>query len=292
MRRRLKAYPGFVEPEQEFDEETESGQALIQLGAETLGGLGGAAAGMVLGPPGALAGAAAGPVIVRAVAWAGQLVRHRLLSQNEEARIGTALYVALERVKEREDAGEHPREDGLFEPGTDPRGMLEGTLLAAARSYDELKVPYIGAFYAAFVFEEDVGVNVAHFLLSLWDRLTYHSLCTLAYFADLAFGGERLHIQAAAEEEGTKMSPMLAAELTELTNLGLLGVRGEDGRVTAMGSTVGTLGGGAETVAKVAGSLAPMDLGAILVRMAELDKIQEGDKREIADELRGRRGQT
>jgi hypothetical protein len=48
-----------------------------------------------------------------------------------------------------------------------------------------------------------------------------------------------------------------------------------------MGSTVGTVGGGAETVAKVAGSLAPMDLGAILVRMAELDKVPKGDKREI-----------
>ena len=278
-----------MQPEQPFDDavEVESGRELIQLGAETLGGLGGAAAGSFLGPPGALAGAAAGPTVVRAIAWAGRLVKHRLLSHNEEVRIGTALYVALERVKQREGTGEQPREDGFFDPGTDPRGMLEGTLLSAARSYDELKVPYIGAFYASFVFEEEISVNMAHFLLSLWDRLTYHSLCALAYFADPTMSEERLYIQAAAEEEGGEMSPMLAAELTELTNLGLLGVRRPDGHVTAMGSTAGTLGGGAEVITKVAGSLAPMDLGMILVRMAELDKIPKEGKKEIAGELRG-----
>jgi hypothetical protein len=109
------------------------------------------------------------------------MIKTRRLPHNEEVRISTALYVALERIKEREEAGEQPRRDGFFDPATDPRGALEGALLSAVRSYDEKKVPYIGAFYASFVFDEAVSISTAHFLLTLLDRLTYHHLCALAY---------------------------------------------------------------------------------------------------------------
>lgn len=260
---------------------------LVQLGAETAAGAFGAGAGLLLGPPGAVGGAVAGPALVRLISRAGRSVRNRLISPNEEERIGTALYIAVERFNQREADGETPREDGLFEPEEDPRGMLEGTLLAAAKSYDELKVPYIGAFYASFAFEREVDVDTAHFLLAMWDRLTYHQLVVLAYFADLEFNEERMYIEAAAGEEGLEMTEMLATELTELTNLGLLGVRLPDGSVEAFGGTVGTLGGGAKVMTRTSSQLAPMRLGEILVRMAELDKIPQGEKRAVADLLRG-----
>jgi hypothetical protein len=96
--------------------EVQSGRGLVQLGAESLAGLGGAAAGAFLGPVGALAGAAAGPSVVTALGWAGRTIKTRMLSSNEEVRIGTALYVALERLTEREQAGDEPRVDGMFEP--------------------------------------------------------------------------------------------------------------------------------------------------------------------------------
>lgn len=265
--------------------EVESGRELVQLGAETLGGAAGAAAGAFLGPVGAIAGAAGGPALVRVLGKAGRAVQRRLLSPNEEVRVGGALAVAVARIEERQAAGEVPRHDGLFDPDTDPRGVLEGTLMSAARSYDELKVPYIGAFYASFAFQEDVDVNTAHYLIGMWDRLTYHSLATLAYFADNESSEERTYIQAAAEEEGSRMTSMLEAELRTLTSVGLLGIRREDGRVTAYGSTMGTLGGGDDQMAKVVGTIAPMDLGTTLVRMSELDKIPSEDKRKIADEL-------
>jgi hypothetical protein len=225
--------------------------------------------------------------LIRFLGKAGRAIQRRLLSPNEEVRVGGALAVAAARVEERREAGENPREDGLYEPDADPRGLLEGTLMAAARSYDELKVPYIGAFYASFVFEEDVDVDTAHLLMSLWDRLTYHSLCTLAYFADPDKIEERLYIQAAAEEENFEMTPTLAADLRSLTSLELLGVRGADGQVTAYGSTWGTIGGGDATLLKVAGSLAPMTLGETLLHMAELNRIPVTDRERIRDELRG-----
>jgi hypothetical protein len=267
--------------------EIESGRELVQIGAETLSGIAGGAAGAFLGPVGAIAGAAGTPALIRLFRKAGRAVQRRLLNSNEEVRIGGALAVAVALIEERQEAGEEPRHDGLFDPDADPRGVLEGTLMSAARSYDELKVPYIGAFYASFAFEESVDVNTAHYLIGLWDRLTYHGLVTLAYFADPESSEERTYIQAAAEEEGTQMTPLVAADLATLTSVGLLGIRGEDGRVTAYGSTVGTLGGGDLTMAKVVGTLAPMELGATLVRMAELDKIPDDDKRGIGDGLRG-----
>jgi hypothetical protein len=264
-----------------------SGLELVDLGAETVAGVVGAGAGLVFGPPGAIIGAMAGPALVRMIVWAGREMKTRLLSPREEERIGTALYVALGRIAEREAAGEEPRGDGLFDPDQDPRGVLEGSLLAAAKSYDALKVPYIGAFYASFVFEEGVGVDEAHFLLTLWDRLTYHQLVVLAYFADPDFDQERESIQAKEDEEGTRMSEMLATELGELTALGLIGIRGPGGEMSAYGATVGTLGGGALTLSKTIGLLAPMGLGRTLVRMAELPRIPVAEKRRISAQLSG-----
>jgi hypothetical protein len=277
-------------PQDGVDEDQASsrtGMELVQLGAETAAGAIGAGAGLLLGPPGAVGGAVGGPALVRLIARAGRSVRNRLISSSEEERIGTALYIAVERFKQREAEGETPREDGLFDPGEDPRGMLEGTLLAAAKSYDELKVPYVGAFYASFAFEREVDVDTAHFLLALWDRLTYHQLVVLSYFADPEFNEERMYIEAAAGEQGLEMTEMLATELTELTNLGLLGVRVPDGSVQAFGGTVGTLGGGAQVMTRTSSQLAPMRLGEILVRMAELDKIPQEERKAVADLLRG-----
>jgi hypothetical protein len=266
----------------------ESGRELIELGSETLASVTGAAAGSFLGPPGALAGAAAGPSIARAVAWAGRTMKSRLLSANEEARIGTALYVALERFKEREDAGEKPRKDGFFEPGGDPRGALEGALLAAARSYDEKKVPFVGAFYASFVFDERVSIAEAHFMLTLLDRLTYQQFCAMSYFADPGSQAEREQIQLAAEEENTPSSPALLSELFELANLGLLGARqGDPAEVRSFGETYATFGGGIPIVARQASRLALTSLGGSLARMAELHKIPDADKEAIGSKLRG-----
>jgi hypothetical protein len=107
--------------------EVESGRGLVQFGAETLAGLGGAAAGAFLGPDGALAGAAAGPSVVRALGWAGRNIKTRMLSSTEEVRIGTALYVALERFKERERAGDEPGETVYSSPVPIPAGRLRGS---------------------------------------------------------------------------------------------------------------------------------------------------------------------
>jgi hypothetical protein len=163
-----------MDEEQHLDDtEMESGQELVQIGADTLAAASGAA-GAFLGPVGAVVGASATPVVGRLMGSAGRAIQRRFLSPRKEVRVGGALAVALGRIRERREAGEQPRHDGLFDPDSDPRGLLEGTLRSAARSYDQKKVPFIGAFYASFIFEEEVNVNTAQFLLNLLDRLTYH----------------------------------------------------------------------------------------------------------------------
>ncbi len=264
------------------DAGVESGEELVQIGADTLAAAGGAA-GAFLGPVGAIVGATATPIIGRLMGSVGRAIQRRFLSSKEEVRIGGALAVALGRIEERRQEGEQPRQDGLFDPDSDPRGLLEGTLRAAARSYDEKKVPFIGAFYASFVFEEDVNVNMGQFLLNLLDRLTYHYFCCLAYFADPANNEERMYIQASAEEDGDRTPPMLVAELAEMANLGLLGFLQPDGSTTNPGSTFGSL----TITGKTLAGTAPTQLGRTLVHMAELDKIPREDQQTVGAELRG-----
>jgi hypothetical protein len=265
--------------------ERESGRELVQIGAGSLAAAGGAA-GAFLGPVGAIVGAAATPVGGLLVGSAVRAIQRRFLTQNEEDRVGTAFAVALCRIEERRKGGEQPRQDGLFDPDTDPRGLLEGTLRSAARSYDEKKVPFIGAFYASFVFDDGVNVNTAHFLLTLLDRLTYHHLCALAYFGDPSNEAELVQVQLAAEEGSVQASPTLLSELFELANLGLLGAwQGNPKEIRSFGETYATLGGGVPIVARSASLLAPMPLGQVLVEMAELEKIPDADKQEVGAEL-------
>jgi hypothetical protein len=138
-------------------QDVQRGTELIQLASESLGGLGiGFAVG---GPIGGAAGAAT-LLVTRVLALVGHQIRNQF-GPREEIRIGGALGVAVERISERLDAGETPRDDGLFEPGADPQGLLEGTLRAAASSYEERKIPFIGRFYASLVFDRSVSPATA-----------------------------------------------------------------------------------------------------------------------------------
>jgi hypothetical protein len=208
-----------------------------------------------------------------------------MLSPREEQRIGGALAVAVGRIEERLTEGDQPRSDGLFDPGADPDGLLEGSLLTAARSYDQKKVPYIGAFYASLVFEEEVSAPTAHFLLHLLDRLTYRQLCALAYYASEARADERLDIQSDAREEGIHTSPTLVAELGDLANFGLIGFSQDAGGVA---NPLATMGGG-DITAYSAVRTVPTELGEDLVRLAELEASPDEALNQVAEALRGQR---
>jgi hypothetical protein len=273
--------------EDEISEESpeESGRKLVVIGANGLAGIAGAAAGAFLGPVGAIAGGAAAPALASMLSSAGRRIHRRLLGPNQEVRVGAALAVALGRIEERKEAGEKLREDGLFDPDSDPRGMLEGTLLAAARAYDEKKVPFLGAFYASFAYKEGVSITTAHQLLTILNRLTYHQLCALAYFADRSVDEQRMQLATEAAEGDARMSQTVAVAMADLASIGLLGERQADGTGLLTWTSMGTYGGGIPIRGDTINQFVPTPLGAILVEMAELMKIPSEDRKAVGIEL-------
>jgi hypothetical protein len=260
------------------DKDVARGSELVKLGAETLSGLG---IGLVVGGPIGAAAGAATPIVTRVLALVGHQIRDQF-GPREEIRIGGALGVALERIRERLDAGQKPRDDGLFEPGADPEGLLEGTLRAAAGSYEEKKIPYIGAFYASLAFDKSVSPASAQMFIRLLDRLSYRQFVALAYLDDPGKQSEREQIDAAAKEGEAGTPADLEAELGELANMRLVGFRQEDGGVA---HPLATYGGG-QVHAHSMATTALTGVGQTFTRLAELDRIPAEDREAFAAELR------
>ena len=74
---------------------------LINLGSDIAGSATGALVGLGLaGPPGAVAGAITGPIIGKTIKKIGDEVANRVLSQNEQKRIGAVLIYAGQKIDE------------------------------------------------------------------------------------------------------------------------------------------------------------------------------------------------
>jgi hypothetical protein len=265
------------------DPDLEKGQGLVSLGAESLSAVAGASIGLAFGPLGLIVGAAAGPSMTRILRLVGGDIRRRLFSSKEEERIGGALFIALARITQRQAAGEQPRTDGLFEPGQDPEGLLEGALLTAARSYQQMKVPFVGAFYASFLFADDISADTGQYLLRLLDRLTYRQLAALAFIGAPRRRAEREQIRVDARESGDRTSPTLLAELTDLANLGLVGFEQSEGRVA---NPLATMGRG-QISAGALDHTVLTGLGRQMVNLAELYNIPTEDQDGIASAFQG-----
>lgn len=145
----------------------------VAAGVEITGSMAGAAAGLLLaGPPGVLGGAAAGPMITAGL----REVTRRVLSRREEARTGGAFLAAAEALQERQEAGQRFRDDGFFirnKGRADADEVVEGVLLAAQRSYEERKVPYMGYLMSNVCFEEQIDGHLANWAIKTAQELTW-----------------------------------------------------------------------------------------------------------------------
>lgn len=87
----------------------------VEVGSEAFGGAVGAAIGLGLGgPAGAIAGAATGSVASAVLRKVGIEITNRLLARGEQRRIGTAVILAANLIKERQARGERIRDDGFL----------------------------------------------------------------------------------------------------------------------------------------------------------------------------------
>jgi hypothetical protein len=214
------------------DSESDRTTRLIQSGADLAGASVGAAVGLVGGAPGAFGGAAAGVAATRALRHLGSEVEQRWLAPRQRIRVGAAFAVAAESIALRLEAGETPRSDGFFDSRAGERSpaeeLLEGVLVAAADSYEERKVPYLGRLFASLVFDSAVSRGFANFMIRTAERLTFQQLVIMA----VVWEGDATPAAEEARTEGPPkrvlFSDEVGMEVDELERLGLVG-RGEPG---------------------------------------------------------------
>lgn len=155
-----------------------------EYGGAIAGSVVGSAMGLaVAGPAGAIGGAAAGALIEKAFAQMGKEIKKRLLSPSEERRTGNVLSLASELIEEKMSQGEQLRDDGFFQDEGRDRSsaeeVLEGTLLAAQREFEERKVVYLARMYANIAFSPIISKQIADYLIKIVERLSYRQLVIL-----------------------------------------------------------------------------------------------------------------
>ncbi len=109
-------------------------ERLIETGSNMTGAAAGGALGFILGEAqGAAIGGVTGAVITGVVKVLGD-ISHRSLSSREEIRVGTAAFVAIEKIRTKLEVGEKPRDDDFFQEResdsrSDAEEIFEGALL-------------------------------------------------------------------------------------------------------------------------------------------------------------------
>jgi hypothetical protein len=154
----------------------------VAAGVEITGSTAGVAAGLLLaGPTGALGAAAAGSVITAGL----REVTRRVLSRREEARGAGRWRVPRRRGSARRAAGRRQRlrDDGFFVRSNgraDSDEVVEGVLLAAQRSYEERRVPYMVYLMANVCFEKQVDGHLANWAINTAQDLTWAQFVLLS----------------------------------------------------------------------------------------------------------------
>lgn len=266
-------------------EEVQRADQLLAVGGRVAEGL----ATLAVGPHvGSAVAVPIGVAVERVFVRVGADVYDRLFARRQLVRAGSALACALGIFRKRLER-EVPRQDGFFHPGPDGRSeaeeVLEGTLLAAANAHQERKVPFIARMFPNSGFDSSVSAAHANFLLRLADRLTYRQLQTLAFFARAQAGPwERALIAARPMGDGRLPDPTLIAEMNDLADSGLLGVRHDNGQARPLRDLIQSISG--FTPQLVQGAVL-LPIGETLHRLMQLDEVPDAELEEILAAIRG-----
>ena len=260
------------------DKEDGRAQELIERGSDLAGALAGGGFSLLGGPLGALGG----PALGVAIKHAATVVAGHLFGRQAERAGATALLIA-----NRHKRGERPvRDDGFFDTRDQLRSpgeeLLEGVLLKAADAYEERKIPLLAALYDGIAHTTDVSPADANHLLRLAERLSYRQLVLLAVLADDRHFRTLARASSTKKEGRTTISPTLAADLEELGDLGLVGVRVEGKGPFRVGATYGSTGPISE---KELGSLKLLETGRILHRLMDLELIPGDEQDEVVGDF-------
>lgn len=192
------------------NDKREQSKQLLNRGSEIVGGAAGAVIGSLVGGP---FGAAGGVVLGVQMNHALQDMANRMLSSQEQARIGASGEYALNRIKTRLGKGETLRNDDFFTPlasgNTKFTQTFEGILLKAKNSYEEKKIKYLGELLANIAFDSSCSDFEANHLIEIAESLTYTQYCLL-------------HIDKNPERYGLRDKKLLPQENVTTITLNLL----------------------------------------------------------------------
>ena len=139
--------------------------------------------GLLGGPPGAILGGFVGGAFSTAVKKLGSEMDKRSMGPREEARVGAVCALGAAEIVVRAEAGEQMRADGFFDGGerdrSDAEEVWESLLTKCQREASERKLPYMGHLFAGIAFDDTIGLDMAHQLISAAEQLSYRQLCIL-----------------------------------------------------------------------------------------------------------------
>jgi|TARA_B110000908_G_C10131647_1_gene392487 hypothetical protein len=164
--------------------------SLIESGAEIIGTVSSTTIGFLFaGPVGAYVGAASSVPITNSLKKLGAEISEHIMGPREKARIGATYIDSIEKIKQRLDKGNSPREDDFFNKKIDDRSsadtILEGILQKAKNENEEKKLPFYSSFLCNLSFDDSIDFNRSITYLKIIDRLSYQQLCILSYVKDL-----------------------------------------------------------------------------------------------------------
>ncbi len=165
---------------------------LVEAGSEIIGGSVSASAGVLIGSviagtPGAVVGGAVGAAISKLYAKIGIELKERVLSHNQEKRIGAVFIYALKKIESKLEKGLTIRDELFVENNgnrSEAEEMLEGILLTSQQEYEEMKIKYYGELLANIPFDSTINRAEANYIIRLAERLSYRQYCLLHIYSN------------------------------------------------------------------------------------------------------------
>ena len=203
------------------------GGTVAYAGAAAASGVGEMVGAAIGGPGGAVVGAIVGTAIEKVFHHTGKEITERMLSPAENRKVETAYTVAQTAIAQKLEAGKTLRDDGFFEEDengrSDAEEILEGTLFAAQREFEEKKIKLLGTMYANLAFDETVSKPIANYLIKLAERMTYRQILILQSVGIAQQTKPCMPLKQTAYREIQGIENVaIATELFELYRMGIL----------------------------------------------------------------------
>lgn len=195
-------------------------------GTAASAGAGAAIGTLVAGPAGTVVGAIAGSVIEKVIVAGGKEIKEKVLSKNENRKIKTVFDLAKIKIAANIESGKKLREDVFFSD-KDSRSaadeILEGTLFAAQRENEELKLPYLANLYSNINFDYTISRSMANQLIKIASEISFRQIMILSVIGKCNQNIYDLPLRKVEFRGFTDYESMsIAAEIFDLYRMSLL----------------------------------------------------------------------